>query len=128
MILLDTSVLIDYFRTSDRRLLALMQQHAAAICGVTRAEVLHGALGAQHRQRLLTTLNTFGQVLIPDALWDSIGDNLAVLRSRGVTVPFADVVIATVALAADVELWARDGHFADVQRIIPALRLFQEPP
>jgi len=62
VILLDTSVLIDYLRTTDPRLLALMQQHGAAICGLTRADILYGALGPKRRQRILATLNTFAQL------------------------------------------------------------------
>jgi predicted nucleic acid-binding protein len=38
------------------------------------------------------------------------------------------VAIATVAIANGIELWARDRHFPLIQSILPALRLFQEPP
>jgi predicted nucleic acid-binding protein len=45
-----------------------------------------------------------------------------------VVVPFPDVVLATVAIANGIELWTRDKHFALIQGVLPALRLFQEPP
>lgn len=61
-------------------------------------------------------------------MWDRVGDHLAALRSAGVTVPFADVVIATLAIENDIELWTRDRQFAIIQRVLPALRLFAEPP
>jgi predicted nucleic acid-binding protein len=67
-------------------------------------------------------------VPIPDSLWDDVGDNLAALRAAGVTVPFPDVVIATVAIANDIELWTHDNQFTMIQRVLPRLRLFQEPP
>jgi predicted nucleic acid-binding protein len=124
----DTSVLIDYLRTLDAQMLALMQQHGASVCGIVRAEVLCGTLGPKHRQRLLNVLNSFQQVSTPEALWDTVGDNLAVLRARGVSVPFSDVVIATIAIGNNLELWARDRHFPIIQQHLPALRLFQEPP
>ncbi|MFL5342286.1 MAG: PIN domain-containing protein [Gemmataceae bacterium] len=128
MILIDTSVVIDYLRSGDPRLLALFQVHDAAICGVTRAEVLWGTRSTAHQQDLLDTLDSFIQVLIPESLWDAVGGNLAALRSRGVTVPFQDVVIATVAVANDIELWTRDNQFRLIQGVLPQLRLFQEPP
>src|SRR3712207_4062667 len=81
MILVDTSVVIDYLRTTDAKILALFQAHGAAVCGVTRAEVLHGARNPADRARLLTVLSAFQQVLIPDAAWDVVGDHLAALRS-----------------------------------------------
>jgi predicted nucleic acid-binding protein len=66
--------------------------------------------------------------LIPDALWTDVGTNAAFLRHRGLTVPFADVVIATVAVNAGMELWTYDNHFPLVQAVLPQLQLFQEPP
>jgi hypothetical protein len=99
-----------------------------AICGITQAEVLHGARDPAHRHRLLVDLGMFPLLSIADGLWITVGDHLATLRSRGLTLPFSDIVIATVALAHDIELWARDSHFADIQRAIPALKLFVEPP
>jgi predicted nucleic acid-binding protein len=44
-----------------------------------------------------------------------------------VTVPFPDALIATLAIAENLELWTRDLHFTQIQRVLPSLRLFQEP-
>jgi predicted nucleic acid-binding protein len=57
-----------------------------------------------------------------------VGDNLAALRAAGQRFPFADVVVATVAIANDIELWTRDYHFKLMHTTLPALRLFVEPP
>lgn len=128
MILTDSTVIIDVSRSQDPRLLGIIAKFDAAACGVSRAELLHGARDAAHRQNLLRTLGLFRIVSIPDALRDDIGDNLATLRRNGITVPFADVVIATVAIANDVELWTRDNQFKLIQTWLPQLRLFVEPP
>jgi predicted nucleic acid-binding protein len=42
MILVDASVIVDYLRTADPRLGALFHSLPLAVCGVTRAEMLHG--------------------------------------------------------------------------------------
>lgn len=128
MILVDTNVLIDAIRTGNPKIVALLQTHAAAVCGITGAELLHGVRTATERSDLLVMLGTLGAVPIPEPLWDAVGDNLNALRADGVTIPFTDAVIATVALANDVELWTRDAHFALVQNVLPALKLFSEPP
>lgn len=128
MILADTSVVIAYLRTADLRLLAMLKQNAAVICGITRAEVLYGVRKAGDQARFNTARNAAPQVSIPDALWDTIGLNLAQLRSRGLPMSLADVAISTVAMHLDIELWARDQHFSLFQSALPALRLFQEPP
>jgi predicted nucleic acid-binding protein len=39
-----------------------------------------------------------------------------------------DVLIAAVALENDAELWTRAHHFPMIQTVLPALKLFQEPP
>jgi predicted nucleic acid-binding protein len=103
MILVDTSVVIDFSRSGDAHMLAIFIREDAAICGVTRAELLHGARDHAHLARLTAALDSFGQEIIPQALWDTIGMNLAALRAAGVTVPFADVIIATVAVNLDVD-------------------------
>ena len=128
MILVDTSVIIDYSRGKDAKLMALLPTVSPAVCGVIRAELLCGARNAAHRANLLTLLATFHQIPIPESIWEEVGDHLAALRMAGVTVPFADVVIATVAIANGIELWARDAQFALIQRVLPALKLFQETP
>jgi predicted nucleic acid-binding protein len=128
MILVDTTVIVDWLRGKDAKLNALLPSLPVAICGVTQAEILHGARDAAHRAKLLAQLSALAFVPIPDSMWIALGDNLATLRSKGLTVPFQDAIIATAALVNDIEVWARDGHFPEMQKHIPALKLFQEPP
>lgn len=128
MILADTTIVVEFLRTNSAKLRGLIVSSPAAICGVTRAEILHGVRDAAHRQTLLVALNMFQPVPFQESFWDQAGDQLAILRAAGITVPFADVLIATVAVASGIELWTRDRHFSDVQRAIPALQIFQEPP
>ncbi len=128
MILVDAGVLIDFLRTKDPKLNKLFRTLPLAVCGVTRAEILAGARGSRDRQRLIWFLGTFQQVAIPEPFWDLVGDTLASLFTRGITVPFPDAVIATLGIEIDVEVWARDPHFPMMLSILPRLKLFQEPP
>lgn len=128
MILVETTVVIDYVRGKDTKLCALLQAVGAGVCGVVRAELLCGARDPKHRAALQTLLGTFQQVPIADAVWDAVGDTIAALRLQGVTVPFPDAVIATLALELDVEVWSTDPHFPLMQRRLPKLKLFQPPP
>ncbi len=65
---------------------------------------------------------------MPDAIWEKVGRNLWLLLSNGVTVPFQDVAIATVAMENNAELWTRDAQFQFIQTVLSQLKLFQEPP
>lgn len=126
MMLLDTSVVIDLFRAQNDRILDVILEQDVAVCGITRAEVLHGARDASHRVKLMAALDLFQSVALPEAIWDQVGDNLAALRASGITVPLADAIIATLAITNDIELWARDQHFLLIRQVLPALKLFQE--
>jgi predicted nucleic acid-binding protein len=128
MILLETSVFIDHLRGKDPKLPDLFAQLPLAVCGATRAEVIAGHKSTKQRVNEVTVLDGLIQLSTPEAVWDRLGDHLAALRAGGVNVPFADVLIATIAIAADVELWTRDRHYALVQQVLPALKLFAEPP
>ncbi len=65
---------------------------------------------------------------IPDSLWETIGRNQATLSTKGVTVPLVDTALATLAIFLDIEVWTYDAHFQLIQQVLPALKLFQEPP
>jgi predicted nucleic acid-binding protein len=128
MILADTSIVIAYLRSADPKLLATLTQHSAAICGITRAEVLYGVRNPSDYARFSTALNALPQVPIPDELWDTIGLNLAKLRDAGLSMSVADVAISSLAMHRNMELWARDQHFPLIQTMFPSLRLFKERP
>src|SRR4030095_11699717 len=128
MILVDTTVVIDWSRGKDAKLRVLVPSLPVAVCGVTQAELLHGSRAPAHRQKLLADLAAFQFVPIPDTLWIAVGDNLATLRSNGITVPFADAVAATLGIENGIEIWARDPHFPMMQKVLRKLKLFQEPP
>lgn len=128
MILVDASVLIDYLRTKDAKLDRIFRNEPVAVCGITRSEILAGARGANDRQRLLLFLARFHQILTSESSWDIAGDNLAALNASGLNVPVPDVVVVTIGIENNLEVWARDAHFRKMQTILPALKLFQEPP
>lgn len=126
MTLLDASPIIDYLRSKDPNLLAEMKQVNGTICGVTRSEILSGARSAGDRGKLVSFLDCLNQVEIPQPMWDDIGDVQSQLRAAGVTIPLTDTVLVTIALALDIEVWARDAHYKAARGVIPALKLYSE--
>jgi predicted nucleic acid-binding protein len=128
MILTDASVVIDYQRAKGVKLLALVRTLSVGVCGITRSEVVGGARTPAEHADSLRILNAFHQVSAPEAVWDRVGDHLAALRAAGLRLPFPDVVLATLGVHLNVEVWARDQHFPLMQPHLPGLRLFVEPP
>ena len=127
MILADTSIVVHYLRTRWAPIKAILDEGNVGICGVTRAEVLHGARGEADFHRLLVALDALPRILTGDDIWDQLGRNLSELRSRGLAVSFPDALIATVAAANGMELWTYDSHFRPMCSAIPTLRLFDGP-
>jgi hypothetical protein len=90
--------------------------------------VLAGVRSTATRGKLIGLLDSLVQVSLPDSIWNSVGDNLSALQANGLTVPFPDAVIVTLGMHLVIEVWSRDKHFPAIQLILPALKLFQEPP
>lgn len=128
MILVDTSVLVEYLRTANPVIRQVLQDQPAVISGIIRAEILHGARSDADYRRLITMLDGFPRADLDITDWDDVGRHLASLRRVGLTVPFQDAAIATLAIRDGLDLWAYDAHFPLIQKSLPALRLFVEPP
>lgn len=127
MILVDTSVLIRYLKTASPAIREIFANAECAICGVTRAEILHGARSAQDASDLRAALSAFIQLPIQENTWDHLGDLLALLRSRGLPMPFQDVLLAAIAINHSAEIWSYDAHFRAIQGVQPNLKLFDGP-
>jgi predicted nucleic acid-binding protein len=127
MILTDSGILIKFLRTKDAKIDHLLRTWPVA-CGAIYAEILAGARNAKEVQRMMGFLKPFGYVWMPEGLWADVGVNLAALYAVGISIPFPGVLIATLGIENDIEVWARDPHFLMMQKVLPALKLFQEPP
>ena len=126
MILTDATILVSYLRTPTSRVEKILTSGDVAICGVTRSEILYGAKSEKNLKELIRILDEFVPVLINEEIWDELGINLQKLRTHGITAPFQDVLIATVAIKNNLELWSYDKHFSLIKKILPGLRLFSE--
>src|SRR4051794_5133610 len=105
MILLDTSVLIQYLRTGDVTILNVLATNPTTVSVVTRAEILQGAKSTSDFTRLTGVLDGFLQVGVENATWVELAQNLFQFRSRGITAPFPDALIATIAVRHGHEVW-----------------------
>ncbi len=124
MILVDASVLVAYWRSPSQEWQRVFLDQDCAICGVTRAELCHGARHEVNFVEILAALDDFESIPVDEALWDELGRMLFTLRTRGCAVSFQDALIAAVALRHDLALWTLDADFKRIRDAIPALKLF----
>lgn len=126
MTLLDSNIMIDYFRDRSSDFAAKVDSMEAAVCGAVKAEVLHGAKTDREIDDMLEAFNTFDHLPNDDYDWEGTGFVLQTLRSHGIQVPLPDALIAFTAMKYDVPLWTKDEHFKLIQGCYPELRLYEE--
>jgi predicted nucleic acid-binding protein len=115
MVLVDSSVWIEALRQKGRldvkvALEALLEEYEVLWCSPVRLEVLGGA-----RKEERTRLGKHFAV-IPYRSCNEDDWNRAValawrLREKGITVPWLDVIIASIALHEGLRVYAIDAHF-----------------
>lgn len=123
MILLDTSILVDYLRGKTTPLDKKSQKHKYAICGIVYAELLHGIQTKKEKALVQAALEELHWIEIDDTIWSIVGDNLNKLRKSGLTVPFQDAVIATLRIMNNISLLSGDMHFKKIKKVLPKLKL-----
>lgn len=127
MILADSNVMIDYFRSRDSELAKQIDSMPIALCGTVRAELLHGARSNEEIDDFLAAFKTFENLINDDYDWEGTGFLLQTLRTNGIQVPLADALIAFTAIKYDIPLWTRDNHFKFIQGFYPELKLYEPP-
>ena len=124
MILADSNILIDYYRDRNSKLAKKIDSMSLAICGIIKAEILHGAKNSEETDNLLASFSTFDLLHIDEYDYEGAGFILQTLRENGLSVPFTDVMIAFCAMKYDAQLWTNDGHFRLIQGLYPELSFY----
>ena len=124
MILIDTSIIIGFLRHPDEKTAQIFATENIAICGVVKAELLHGAHSLEDCKRILSALSDFPCLDMQPSDWEFLGRNLYRLRSHGLTLPFQDAVIATLAIVHQASIWTNDKHFSRIKSLLPELQIY----
>ena len=94
-----------------RRVEAALTAGRACWCPLVQLELWNGARGQQERKVLRDFARTLPELPIDDGVWQAAYDLARRARSRGVTVPATDVVIAACARHHGVALESADTDF-----------------
>ena len=124
-VIVDTSIWVDYLRGRDVRqreaIASLLQNGRVYMCGVVLAELLAGTRTEGDRDRIATLFRGLPYLEFSRPTWTAAGLLSANLRSRGNTIPFADLLIGALALENGYGVFTRDAHFQS----IPNVSLYQ---
>ena len=115
MVLVDSSVWIELFRRDGDLLTkiameSLLEEGQATYCGIVKLEVLGGAQGKER----VVIANLFS--LIPylsqkELVWEKAVNLQWASKAKGLSVPWSDALIATLAHLNQFRVYARDKHF-----------------
>ena len=123
MILVDTNIIIDIWKNRAEDIIQLFEKEAVCICGVIRSELMHGAYSEKNLEEISQKLNYITEINMANNEWDEFGRFLYKLRTNGLSVPYADAVIAFIAIKNKLLLLTRDKHFKLIQVMDPRLKL-----
>jgi predicted nucleic acid-binding protein len=127
LILVDTSAWLRVLpprggpSTLAERVRALLSADQVATTGLIRLELLSGARSQVDLQSLSGMLAALHQLPVPEERWDEAARLGFLLRRHGLRVPFADILIAAVAIAAGASVLHVDRHFDLIAAHAPLL-------
>ena len=123
-IIADSNIFIDFWKKPDQQLIDTFSSEDVVICGVIRAELMHGAKSETDLARISNLLDGFEILAFEETDWNSLGNTLYALRTHGLTAPFQDAIIALLAVKNNIPVWTRDAHFSHIQKVLTNLKLY----
>jgi len=128
VVLVDTSVWIEATRRDGDLaykvgLENLLDEYEAAWCSPVKLEFMGGAR-REDRKKLEFWFECIPYRAAEEAHWEQAKHNAWRLRDKGLTLPWNDILIATLANALDCRVYAKDKHF-DTMAQEMGLRLYR---
>ena len=113
--MIDTCAWIDFLRAKKSDLgdfvAVAIKNDEARLCGVVAAELLQGCKNKTQEKQLDTLFSSILSVPTIEDDWTRCGQQMQVLRKKGVTVPLTDALIATIAKRCSLPILTIDKHF-----------------
>ena len=122
-ILIDTSIWILYLRGEGKSQLREIVQKAlvdkkATTSQIIILEILSGAISEKEFTTLYEDFDSLLCLDITNEVWKESYENSFLLRRRGATAPFADILIATASIYYNCQLIHSDKHFGLIAKHI----------
>jgi len=119
MILIDTSTWLfalkkDFHPVIKQKVEQLLVQSDVAICGMIALELLGGTTSVKEYLRLKSRLDALYYIESDRALWDLSSKLSFDLKRKGISIPYADILIAASALKERAILVHADSHFDSI--------------
>ena len=119
MVLIDTSAWLfalkkNFHPAIKERIEHQLVESDVAICGMIALELLGGTKSEKDYIRLKSRLDALYYIEADKVLWDLSSKLAFDLKRKGISIPYADIVIATCALKERAILVHADSHFDSI--------------
>ena len=125
-VLVDTSVWIEYFNRPDSKqggsLYTLLKNGRVMVPGLVLTELLRGARLEKEFKLIAESMTALPFLESSLRTWIDAGRIGYTLRTKGVTIPTTDLLIASLALENNCLVFTLDPHFNK----IPHIKLYKE--
>jgi predicted nucleic acid-binding protein len=128
MVLVDTSAWIEFFRRDGNpggklAMKSLVESLEATLCGPVEMEFLGGA-SPHERPRIQSRFDILPYLKNDQKIWREAALNYTTLRTAGITIPWNDVLVSSIALRENCRVYSIDHHFEAVSQHLD-LKLYE---
>ncbi len=120
-VVVDTSVWVDFFRGRNEpvriELRRLIKSNRAILVGMVMAEILQGIKSTTERENVESHFGALPYLEVSQTTWRSAAETAETLRSHGISLPFSDVLIATLAMEHELPVYSTDPHFTQIPHL-----------
>ena len=122
MVIVDTSVWIEFLRNADSNITShlkqLLRSGKVAITGMILAEILQGIKNPKEADTVKKSLESLPFIEMQKEMWQLAGETSALLRKKGVKIPLSDIIIGIIAVEKKYEIYTLDSHFEKIPDVI----------
>ncbi|MFH1860241.1 MAG: PIN domain-containing protein [bacterium] len=127
--LIEVSIWITFFKSNcPEEILCLVKdlilKKEAIITPPVLFEILRGAKDKREYQSLWEKFSALDMLPVTDEVWQYSYSLSFALKTKGITIPSIDTLIASIALVHDCTLLHKDKHFEMIKEIAPLKTIF----
>lgn len=128
LVLVDSCMWIHALRLNGDRdiklgINGLLQEYMALLCGPVELEVMGGASKAE-RKMIKKYFDIMPYRKSDHTIWREAVETSWIIRDQGLSVPWNDAIIATIAKKFSYRVYSEDKHFKMIAEIL-GIRLYQ---
>jgi predicted nucleic acid-binding protein len=95
----------------------LLDAYEGALCGPVKMEFMGGAR-ASEVDRIRTWFDLIPYVRNDLKIWREAAGNYRKLKAKGYTIPWNDILIATIAIRTSLRVYAKEKHFTTMAEVL----------